>query len=713
VDGADGPGPCAPLDLAAPSCGADEALFPGETTCRRVGAACSADEWAEALPATGVLYVRAGAGPGGSGTRAAPFGRIRDAVAAAAAGDTVALGRGAYDEVLTVRSNVTLRGACVAETILSFSIASDGAGVVQLTGSTPRLENLTITGPRPGLLVEGGADAQLEDVLIDGASLYGLGVFGSGRLTAQNLVVRNTHGSALDGSSGRGITLESGGTLVLAQAVVERNRETGALAVGDGTLMRLTNVVFRETRAFGPESDGFGAAFGARVEGTGVLVERNPGIGVYVDDEGSTVELTHAVFRHNALTQVQVGLAGALRISRGLLTAGGEDAFLVGGTGSQILLEHVLVSEQAGRGINIQDSASAEIRRALFRGNDGTALRVAGPEGPGAPAASLVAGDVVVASNAGRGLLVQDGGAATMTRALLDDNEGTGVSVLSPDSTATLEDLVIQNTRRAPADQYGRGLEVGDGAQVAVTRMLLERNREVAALLHAGAPTLSDVTIRDTQIDGLQSTGRGLEIQGGAEAMVERLEITDARGTALLVTGEGTRATLVDLRLTDTEGAGPILPLGGHALTVNAGATAQITRALLERNREATVAAFGDGTVLTLEDLVARHNLERSCAADRCMGFGGGIGVGTYMGAHVQAHRFSISDGALCGVQLGGGLMDLLDGEIVRNPIGANVQTEGFDYARITEDVEFRDNDRNVDAMMLPLPEAVAPAPEM
>jgi len=41
------------------------------------------------------------------------------------------------------------------------------------------------------------------------------------------------------------------------------------------------------------------------------------------------------------------------------------------------------------------------------------------------------------------------------------------------------------------------------------------------------------------------------------------------------------------------------------------------------------------------------------------------------------------------------------------NPIGVNVQTEGFDLGRIQDGVVYRDNTRTLDATELPVPGAV------
>ena len=73
MDGGDGPAWCEPWPGGAPEdCGADEAHFPGEPGCVRVGSACPAGGLPEGLPSDRpVVYVRAAA-TGGDGTVASP-----------------------------------------------------------------------------------------------------------------------------------------------------------------------------------------------------------------------------------------------------------------------------------------------------------------------------------------------------------------------------------------------------------------------------------------------------------------------------------------------------------------------------------------------------------------------------------------------------------------------------------------------------------------
>ena len=54
------------------------------------------------------------------------------------------------------------------------------------------------------------------------------------------------------------------------------------------------------------------------------------------------------------------------------------------------------------------------------------------------------------------------------------------------------------------------------------------------------------------------------------------------------------------------------------------------------------------------------------------------------------------------------GVMDLHEGQVLRNAIGVNVQTEGFDIERLTDRVIYHENDRNLDSEELPIPEPAA-----
>jgi len=135
-----------------------------------------------------------------------------------------------------------------------------------------------------------------------------------------------------------------------------------------------------------------------------------------------------------------------------------------------------------------------------------------------------------------------------------------------------------------------------------------------------------------------------------------------------------------------------------------------VTRALFERNREAAVVSYGAGTAVRLRDVQVLDTLERECAPG-CAGSGSGLVA--LEGGSLEATGFEVRRSALAGIQLArGGTIDLHQGVVAENPVGANVQTEGFDVSRLQDAVVYRDNGRNLDSAMLfvPAPPAVTTA---
>jgi hypothetical protein len=136
-----------------------------------------------------------------------------------------------------------------------------------------------------------------------------------------------------------------------------------------------------------------------------------------------------------------------------------------------------------------------------------------------------------------------------------------------------------------------------------------------------------------------------------------------------------------------------------------------LDRVELLDNRDGGLVAFDAATIVGARNLVVRGTLAQECAVDTCAALAAGMGVVAVAGAQVDLRRFAVTDSALCGVQLvRDGAVDLHEGEVARNPIGANVQTAGFDPQRLGDQVAFRDNGRNLDTSTLPVPEPVVPA---
>ncbi|MBW2462559.1 MAG: hypothetical protein JRH11_13000 [Deltaproteobacteria bacterium] len=206
-------------------------------------------------------------------------------------------------------------------------------------------------------------------------------------------------------------------------------------------------------------------------------------------------------------------------------------------------------------------------------------------------------------------VVVRGGREAMLTGVLIDGAQFIALSVVEAGSVLTIEDSVVRDTRPSPANgTLGRALDVEGGGRIEASRVVLERNREVAA--HAGgegsALVLSDVAIRDTMAQSSDGVlGRAVNLQFGARLDASRLLVTGNRDTGLYVGEAGTMAELVDVIIRDTEsqesdGA------GGRGISVVRGATVSGARVLVAQNRELGIYVKGTGTTLSLVDSVIR-----------------------------------------------------------------------------------------------------------
>ena len=96
---------------------------------------------------------------------------------------------------------------------------------------------------------------------------------------------------------------------------------------------------------------------------------------------------------------------------------------------------------------------------------------------------------------------------------------------------------------------------------------------------------------------------------------------------------------------------------------------------------------------------------ERACAASSCATEAGGTGVSALAGAAIVGQGLAVTGAPLCGVQVyDRASLDLSGGTIEQSAIGACVQIDGYDLARVVAGVEYRDNERNVESSSVYVP---------
>lgn len=656
-------------------CTGDEAHFPGESSCTRIGTACNDAEWPQGLPGDReVLYVRAGGGEGGDGTQGSPFGTIGEAMSAAEPTMVIALSKGRYEEPVELQGGVTLWGACVAETTVVV-IDDPETNTIEVTGAEAEVRNLRVGGSRYGISADGeDRSVRLEGVLVDSATRVGLIAKNMGRITGREVVVRDMLVGA-EATEACGLIARLSGTIELERVLIERSTYS-AVVSQEEAVVTLTTAAIMSSRADANDFGGRGVEVksGASCELRGVVVENNQEIGIALWQEDTTITIDDVVVR---------------------------------GTRAR-------VDGDGGVGLFIQDGPEVVANRMLVVGNRDAAVAVL-YEGSSLTMEDAIIRDteeraVATQDPRGEGLRVYQGAEVEITRALIEGNRQVGVQVVGYDggvTSATLRDLVVRDTELNAHGLEGNGLRVIDGAVVDVSRALFERNhrfgvRVVGSQGREPNVTLTDVTIRDTLGDAMALWGIGLEVAMGATVTLSRAVLEQNRTHGIHV--DEACLTMTDVVVRDA--VGDIFGWWGRGLEATYGATVEGSRVRFERNREASIIAFREGTEMTFEHVVVSETHETVCGETTCIGRGGGTGVMAMDGTHIELTQFLVTRNALAGVLVGlGGEMDLSYGEISSNPIGASVHDSSFDVERLMDHVIYKDNDRNLDTTELPIPE--------
>lgn len=223
---------------------------------------------------------------------------------------------------------------------------------------------------------------------------------------------------------------------------------------------------------------------------------------------------------------------------------------------------------QFGRGLVVQDGASAVVRRAVIAQNLETGILVSGR----AAAASLRLEDVEVRDTApqqsdgegGRGLSAQYEVGLELERVRVARCHGVGLHVAGRDGsnpTASLIDVSVSDVApeidQGVRDQYGRGLQIEVGAVATGQRIRVERAHEAGVVVFEAMATLGELAVLDTLARASDDTiGRGLVVQGGAVLTLEGALVELTRDVGIYVSNPASRLSAHRLTLRDARARG-------------------------------------------------------------------------------------------------------------------------------------------------------------
>jgi hypothetical protein len=242
---------------------------------------------------------------------------------------------------------------------------------------------------------------------------------------------------------------------------------------------------------------------------------------------------------------------------------------------------------------------------------------------------------------------------------------------------------------------------------MSLSRVRIDDNMEIGLAAYVGGTQVeaSDVLVRDTRPAEADGTlGRGLSVELGASVELTRGRLERNHDVAAFAQDPGTALTLLDVRVRDTRSQAAD-GLAGRGVAVQAGASLRLERGVVESSRDVGVLALEVESADLRNLSVSGVAASESCDGLACGDLGGGVGLGAF-GGPVQASRFTIAGAMTCGVLVATDSdLDLSTGRVGDSRIGACVQAEGYRIERLTDGVAYVDNERNLDATSFPIPE--------
>jgi hypothetical protein len=450
------------------------------------------------------------------------FATIAEALAAAPDGAVIAVEAGTYGEALDIERSVSVVGRCAAEVEITSAggaqpgIASDADGVV--------LRGLTVSGHLGGGVQVSGGSVRVEQCQLEDNVGFGAAALGA-TLTVVETRIADT---VSDGAYGLGAFALESGRLELVDSVIVRAQQI-AVGVAKGSSASVTRSVIRDTET----------------------ADRPAGRAIQVDTD-STIEVESSALLDNSGAAMAFGGGATTATVRQTVMRGGAGPGIIVRTGASLDLFECVVGGFGGWGIFASEDSVTTARRSVFRGADGTQ------------------------SNATGGVLFETGAMATLEDVAIVDNVGMGVQLQESSPGTTIRRSLVQGSRATVGASDGFGVAVGFGATLVADDLALVGN-EIAGLVVFGAgtdgnpsaATADRLLVRDTLASPTAGYGRGVDVSEGAtlalssSAVSHSIEMalgvsygsiadiadTVLRGTAASATGAADGVMVVDATL--------------------------------------------------------------------------------------------------------------------------------------------------------------------
>jgi len=590
------------------------AMF-GAKKCQRIGDSCPEGEFAD-IPndaGTEIIYVSEGES-------------IQEAIDKAKDGAVIAIGKGTFDEFVTITDkSITLWGACVEETTIKSSIPGESHfdGIINVVSQNDTkkitVKNLTVTGRRTGIYIGGSSNAVLENLAVYKTTGYGVFAFSEKRVNVEisNVSVKETLSREEDKTRGIGIIIRDNVNVNMNRVSVEKNKMVGivALSFSSSTQVKFEGKDIIVSNTMPRESDDNW--------GRGVLLEDNV--------EASLDRVLIEKSRQNGLSLISS-------------TPGSKVVF----EASRLIIRDTLSQKsdkQYGAGIEIQNNVTASISKIIVERNRNYGISAGTFDDSSIIKLDITDGVIRDTmsqendKNNGSGVLLQNNVESFLARVLISGNRNTGLSAGTLGNSEkvflTGEDLTIIETQSQESDKnWGKGISIEDNVVAKLSNILIEKNRHagisVATFLDE---TFSEIEAQYTVVRNTRSQeqdnkfGTGIQLIENVNAIFSGILIENNRFVGFIASNTSSEKQ-INIKSEDFIVRGTLSQESdnklGLGIVMQNNINADFSRLLSERNRVVGISAgiyTSESKIsVKLEDMIVFDTFSQ--AEDKIQGYG-------------------------------------------------------------------------------------------
>ncbi len=329
---------------------------------------------------------------------------IQAAVDAASAGDTIVVSPGNYQERITFKSGVTLRG--VDRDLCTIRIVPGEKQVISVEKcSAGLIENLTIDG-------QGGI--KRKDYTPDGIDL-----------TDSDLIIRNC---LLRNHLDYGIQIQGRTSRTIIENSTCENNNVGILVKDRDASPLVRNNQCRLNQAYGIY---FAQAASGTIEKN--TCNRNSVGGIGAADEGTSPRIIQNTCMENEIVGINLGRQATGKVEMNICTRNKTHGIRLQDKGTSFSLEKNECNHNVHNGIYYDTGSTGDAAGNTCRNNGWSGITIADP------GSSAVLTDNDCQQNSNAGIYIGKGGSGIVQDNTCNQNGSAGIMVVDPGTTATIK----------------------------------------------------------------------------------------------------------------------------------------------------------------------------------------------------------------------------------------------------------------------------------